>query len=68
MYEWTTERGSHKETKDNETTYDKKTHTVVRGGGFSYDGVNGPVSFRDGVNTLGNTFPYFGFRVVLYVK
>ena len=68
MYEWTTERGSHKENKDNETTYDKKTHAVHRGGSFGNYGDDFPVSVRNGDYPLDFTISNVGFRVVLYVK
>ncbi len=68
MYEWTTERGSHKATDDNATTYDQKTHAVHRGGGFNSSGANFPVAIRYGDNRASSTYSSFGFRVALYLK
>ena len=68
MYEWTTERGNHKEVANEETTYNQLGYAVVRGGGFCDYGSSDTVSIRFG-NAVVNVFHnYIGFRVVLYVK
>ena len=38
---------------------------VLRGGSFNNNGNNNPVSIRNGNNSVSNTNPNIGFRVVL---
>ena len=68
MYEWTTERGSHKTTDDNTTAYEEKTFAVHRGGSFTDHGGDVPVSTRAGFDVVNSAVPNVGFRAVLYVK
>ena len=60
MWEWTTETGYHNAGSGTQ-------YVVVRGGGFYHRGGDGPVSNRNGGNSVGNTNDFIGFRVVLYL-
>ena len=64
MWEWTTETGKHGATASDATNY-----AVLRGGSFANDGSGLPVSHRNGVGTVSDSFSvHFGFRVVLYIQ
>ena len=64
MWEWTTET---KIRKNNGNSTDS-SFTVLRGGSFSGGGINGPIVFRNGGSTVGNTIVHVGFRTILYIK
>ncbi len=68
MWEWTTERGSHKDASNINQDYANKTYAVYRGGCFADPGNAGPVSHRNGVNLVSDARINYGFRVVLYVR
>ena len=64
MWEWTTETGKH----DSKAT-DATNYAVLRGGSFSDSGSNYPVSYRNGRNTVSDSYDiHIGFRVVLYIQ
>ena len=64
MWEWTTETGKH-DSKDTDAT----NYAVLRGGSFHDNGSNSPVSYRNGNNTVGDSYYIsIGFRVVLYIQ
>ena len=63
MWEWTTETGKHDSNATGATEF-----AVLRGGGFSNDGSDGPVSYRNGYNSVGDYSFDIGFRVVLYIQ
>ena len=60
MWEWTTETGYHNAGSGTQ-------YAVLRGGGFNINGSGGPVSYRNGYGSVGNTNVNVGFRVVLYL-
>ena len=64
MWEWTTET---KIRKNNGNSTDS-SFAVLRGGSFNGGGVNGPIVFRNGGSTVGNTIVHVGFRTILYIK
>ena len=63
MWEWTTET---KIRKNNGNSTDS-SFAVLRGGSFNGGGVNGPIVFRNGGSTVGNTIVHVGFRTILYI-
>ncbi len=63
IYEWTTETGYHNKTETNSVKY-----AVPRGGAFSGNGTNNPISYRPGDYNATSKYLYLGFRVVLYIN
>ena len=64
MWEWTTETGNHTTANGSSGT----TFAVLRGGSFSSDGGNYPVSYRNGGSSTTGYYFDIGFRPVLYIR